>query len=69
MGSDLPIFVQDGEAPARRVHMSSYYLDRYEVSNAEFLRFVKNTDMSLRLKSLATRSSWITSCQKRQNPD
>ena len=43
MGTDLPIFVQDGEAPARRVHMSSYYLDRYEVSNAEFLRFVKDT--------------------------
>lgn len=26
MGTDVPIFVADGEAPARRVKLSSYYL-------------------------------------------
>ena len=42
MGSDDPIFVADGEGPARRTTVDSFYLDKYEVSNAEFQRFVKN---------------------------
>ena len=28
MGTDVPVFVGDGEAPARRVRLSSYYLVR-----------------------------------------
>ena len=43
MGSDLPILLQDGEAPARRVKMSSFFLDVHETSNAEFARFVRDT--------------------------
>ena len=43
MGTDLPIFTNDGEAPARRVALSSYYMDVHEVSNAEFARFVAET--------------------------
>jgi len=43
MGSDLPILLQDGEAPARRVQMSSFFMDVYEVSNAEFARFAIET--------------------------
>ena len=43
MGTDLPIFTNDGEAPARRVSMSSFYMDVHEVSNAEFARFVAET--------------------------
>jgi sulfatase modifying factor 1 len=43
MGTDVPIFVADGEAPARRVSMSPFYLDVHEVSNAEFNRFVLET--------------------------
>jgi len=43
MGTDLPILLQDGEAPARRVKMSSFFMDVHEVSNAEFGRFVAAT--------------------------
>ena len=43
MGTDLPIFVADGEAPARRVDVSSFYMDVHEVSNAEFKAFVDDT--------------------------
>jgi len=40
MGSDTPIFVADGEAPARRVSITSFFMDGHETSNAEFARFV-----------------------------
>lgn len=43
MGTDLPIFVADGEAPARRVDISSFYMDVHEVSNEDFKMFVKDT--------------------------
>ena len=44
MGTDMPIFVADGEAPARRVQISSFYMDVHEVSNEDFKKFVKDTD-------------------------
>lgn len=44
MGTDVPIFVSDGEAPARRVQLSDYYMDKYEVSNSKFAEFVKATN-------------------------
>lgn len=31
MGTDVPIFVADGEAPARRVKISPFYMDVHEV--------------------------------------
>ncbi|CAG5124400.1 unnamed protein product [Candidula unifasciata] len=40
MGTNEPVFVADGEMPARQVTVHSFYMDRYEVSNAEFDRFV-----------------------------
>lgn len=43
MGTDEPALGQDGESPARRVHISHFYMDRYEVSNAEFEKFVNAT--------------------------
>ncbi|XP_054832210.1 formylglycine-generating enzyme [Eublepharis macularius] len=43
MGTDEPAIQQDGEWPARRVHVGSFYMDRYEVSNAEFEKFVNAT--------------------------
>ena len=46
MGSDKPIIVQDGEGPAREVTLRDFYLDVHEVSNAEFARFVHETDYS-----------------------
>ena len=41
MGTDLPVFVADGEAPARRVQVDDFFMDVHEVSNAEFNRFVE----------------------------
>ena len=43
MGTDLPIFVADGEAPAHRVQVSSFMMDKFEVSNAKFAEFVADT--------------------------
>ncbi|XP_032997074.1 formylglycine-generating enzyme [Lacerta agilis] len=43
MGTDEPAIQQDGESPARRVHIEHFFMDRYEVSNAEFEKFVNAT--------------------------
>ncbi|KAM9075675.1 formylglycine-generating enzyme isoform 1-T1 [Megaptera novaeangliae] len=43
MGTDDPQIKQDGEAPARRVALDAFYMDAYEVSNAEFEKFVNST--------------------------
>ncbi|XP_046281629.1 formylglycine-generating enzyme isoform X1 [Marmota monax] len=43
MGTDDPQIKQDGEAPARRVTVDAFYMDVYEVSNAEFEKFVNST--------------------------
>lgn len=43
MGTDKPVFVADGENPARPVRVNDFYIDVHEVSNAEFERFVKST--------------------------
>jgi len=42
MGTDNPVFIADGEGPARKVTLDEFYLDKYEVSNAEFEIFVKS---------------------------
>ncbi|XP_070592822.1 formylglycine-generating enzyme [Erythrolamprus reginae] len=43
MGTDEPIIKQDGEGPGRRVHIGHFFMDRYEVSNTEFEKFVNAT--------------------------
>lgn len=43
MGLDKPIMPQDGEGPARSIEISGFYMDKYEVSNAEFAKFVAAT--------------------------
>lgn len=43
MGTDDPQIKQDGEAPARRVSIDAFYMDAYEVSNADFEKFVNST--------------------------
>jgi formylglycine-generating enzyme required for sulfatase activity len=32
------------EAPAKNIYLSSYYIDKFEVSNAEYTEFIKATD-------------------------
>ncbi|XP_021339668.1 sulfatase-modifying factor 1-like, partial [Mizuhopecten yessoensis] len=44
MGTNEPIFVADGEGPERFVRVNAFYLDKYEVSNAEFELFVNATN-------------------------
>lgn len=44
MGTNEPIFVADGEGPQRKVTLSKFYLDKYEVSNAEFEIFTNSTE-------------------------
>lgn len=43
MGTDKPFLPMDGEGPAREVKVDSFYMDIYEVSNAEFELFVNST--------------------------
>ncbi|XP_054715800.1 formylglycine-generating enzyme-like [Uloborus diversus] len=43
MGTDEPVFVADGEGPARKVTVDSFYLDVHEVSNSDFEKFTKAT--------------------------
>lgn len=40
MGSNKPVIPQDGEGPARKITLDSFYLDVHEVSNREFQLFV-----------------------------
>ena len=43
MGTDKPVFIADGEGPARKVTVDPFYMDKYEVSNSEFENFVNQT--------------------------
>ena len=43
MGTSDPILPQDGEGPARRVEISTFHMDKFEVSNFEFADFVEET--------------------------
>lgn len=44
VGTNEPVFMADGESPARLVHLDSYYIDVHEVSNQDFADFVKETN-------------------------
>ncbi|XP_008103542.1 formylglycine-generating enzyme isoform X2 [Anolis carolinensis] len=43
MGTDEPAIQQDGEWPARKIHINHFFMDLYEVSNREFEKFVNAT--------------------------
>jgi len=44
MGTDSDVgFAADGEGPAREVDIDPFYVDRFAVTNAEFLQFVRET--------------------------
>ncbi|CAG2168683.1 unnamed protein product [Oppiella nova] len=43
MGTDEPVFVADGEGPARDVTIDDFYMHRTEVSNSQFREFVDKT--------------------------
>ncbi|MFK5603951.1 formylglycine-generating enzyme family protein [Haloferax volcanii] len=44
MGTDSDVgFPEDGEGPAREVTVSPFAIDKYAVTNAEFLQFVRDT--------------------------
>lgn len=43
IGNSEPIFRSDGESPQIMVHINEFYIDKYEVSNAQFDEFIKDT--------------------------
>lgn len=43
MGTNEPVFEGDFEGPVRNVTVSSFYLDKFEVSNRDFSVFVEKT--------------------------
>jgi formylglycine-generating enzyme len=45
MGTDSEVgFPQDGEGPPREVTVDPFYIDKFAVTNAEFLKFVRDTE-------------------------
>jgi len=44
MGTEQVFIAQDGESPIREVKISTFYLDKHEVSNQEFSAFVDATN-------------------------
>ncbi|ALC44074.1 CG7049 [Drosophila busckii] len=44
IGTDEPLFKADREAPERLVKLQDFYLDKLEVSNAQFAKFVEATN-------------------------
>lgn len=43
IGTDKPVIIPDGESPSRLVYLDDYFIDKYEVSNLEFKKFVEET--------------------------
>lgn len=43
IGTDEPLNKMDGEGPRRKVKMSDFFINKYEVSNNEFREFVDDT--------------------------
>jgi sulfatase modifying factor 1 len=43
IGTDKPEIVADGESPSRQVYLNDYFIDKHEVSNTEFKKFVDIT--------------------------
>nr|XP_027197784.1 formylglycine-generating enzyme-like [Dermatophagoides pteronyssinus] len=43
MGTNEPIILEDAESPERFMHVNSFWLDKYEVSNKKFAKFVEIT--------------------------
>lgn len=43
-GTDKPSGIFKDESPAKMIYLSAYYIDKYEVSNAQYTEFIKATD-------------------------
>ena len=43
MGTDSPGMPYDGESPRRRISVSTFLIDKYEVSNSQYEEFVRDT--------------------------
>lgn len=43
IGTNNPIFIADGEGPKQQIYLNSFYIDKTEVSNRDFAKFVNVT--------------------------
>ncbi|XP_011643684.1 sulfatase-modifying factor 1 [Pogonomyrmex barbatus] len=43
IGTNNPVFVADGEGPKREVVLTNFYIDKFEVSNKDYMAFVSTT--------------------------
>lgn len=43
IGTDTPVFVADHESPERKVFIEEFFLDKFEVSNGNFIEFIDST--------------------------
>lgn len=44
IGTNDPIFIADGEGPKQQIYLNSFYIDKTEVSNHDFSKFVDATN-------------------------
>jgi len=44
IGTDKPEIITDGESPSRTVYLDDFFIDKYEVSNLEFKKFVEEME-------------------------
>ncbi|XP_060821891.1 formylglycine-generating enzyme isoform X1 [Bombus pascuorum] len=44
IGTNEPVFVADGEGPKQQIYLHSFYIDKMEVSNRDFAKFVNVTN-------------------------
>lgn len=43
IGTDDPVFKEDQESPKRSIKIKPFYMDKYEVSNSDFKKFIDAT--------------------------
>lgn len=51
LGTDDIIIEQDAEGPKKEVQLNSFYLDKYEVSNENYVNFVNETNYTTETES------------------
>ena len=56
IGTDKPFIPQDGEGPAREIFLADFYINEFEVSNKEFLKFVTEENYSTEVNEISAPS-------------
>ena len=67
IGTDKPVFPQDGEGPVRKVYLDDFYMNEFEVSNEEFTIFVQETQYITEVTILCNSDTFFLLSRKKLN--